>query len=486
MDYLNSHLCSVNIFLPLAFGFTILCIPSGWRKVVKYFSLASSISILLLTVFCVAQVSGTGDFELVEKFGWIQSLGADYYVGLDGPAALLFVLVAIIVVVVVVAAFDEIDRAQKYFYAILFLFETCLFGVFASIDTLLFFMFWSVAALMLFFAIGVWSKVDKIFLPSFFIIVFCFAGALVFGAILYLWAATGSFSLISWYAARLSVNQQIFLFALFAVGFAVTIPLIFFQPCGMMLLGLSTVSVYGFYRFTFSLFPVATSLLAPHVATFAVVGIIVAATLAFVQTDIKKCVSYLFTSQMGFVVLGFSSINPYGVKGALLGIFYFGLTLVLLFYLTGCFCRKRNSQKIVSFGGMGRTSPILAVFYVAAIFVSIGIPGTSNFVGLFQILLGSFQTITTQTIFSLAGFVLLAISFVYLSHRIVFGKNLSEDNFKMTDITPHEFFLVLFLCIFIFVGGVWPKSFFERIEKSGEVFVKLATRVEMIIPAGVQ
>ena len=214
------------------------------------------------------------------------------------------------------------------------------------------------------------------------------------------------------------------------------------------------------------LFPEATIDLLPILCGIAVVGIIYGALVAFAQKDLKKLVAYSSVSHLGLVMLGVLVLNIQGVQGGIYQMLNHGLSTGALFLIVGMVYERRHTKKIADFGGIAKVMPILALFFMIATLSSIGLPLLNGFVGEFLILLGAFKWDYRYSVLATTGIVLGAIYMLWAYQRVMFGPLDKPENKALKDLSLREIFVLLPISIMIFVMGIYPKPFLERIEPS--------------------
>lgn len=495
-NFINIHVLSLSIFLPLGGALAVIAMPSRWKTEIRLVSLATSLLTLALCALTFIRVKGTGEFEIKEQVQWVTSLGISYHIGIDGVSMLLMLLTAFLMPISILASWREIDKSVKAFHALMLLLETGLLGVFAALDVFLFYVFWEVVLIPMYFIVGIWGSSDRI-RAAIKLVLFTMVGSvLMLVAILYAASSAGSFDLLTWYAHHFTAREQLWLFAAFALAFAIKVPVIGVHTwlpdahteaptAGSVILAgvLLKMGAYGFFRFAMPLFPAAVAAFAPTFLVLAVVGIIVGALLAMVQPDLKRLIAYSSVSHMGFVVLGLFALDSRAVAGAVLQMINHGITTGGLFLMVGMIYFRKHTRKIADYGGSARSWPMITVFFIFMCLSSMGLPGLNNFAGEFLTLLGSFQTRTVYTAVALPGVVLVAVYLLWAVARVFFGPLKHEDERHMPDLKVREYVVLLPLVILIIMIGVWPELLLKKIWSSSDAFVKLSKRIEMIVPA---
>jgi NADH-quinone oxidoreductase subunit M len=287
------------------------------------------------------------------------------------------------------------------------------------------------------------------------------------------------------YGAMLGPNEQLWLFAAFALAFAVKVPMFPLHtwlpdahveaPTGgsVILAGvLLKLGTYGFLRFAMPLFPDALAIATPLFLALAVVGIVYGAAVAMVQPDLKKLVAYSSVSHLGFVVLGLFAANVVGIQGAIYQMLNHGLSTGALFLLVGMIYARRHTRLIEQFGGLWKPLPRWAAVFLVVMFSSVGLPGLNGFVGEFLILLGAFGANRAAAVCASAGLVLGAVYMLWMYQRVIFGPVRHEENARLHDLTAREVAVLAPVVAMIVVMGVYPRPFLRTMEPSVKALVE--------------
>jgi len=486
---------SAAIFLPAAGALVVALLPDRRAALVRSAALAISLATLALCAGIFLRVKGSGDLELNEAAAWMPSLGIRYRVAVDGSSMLLMLMTALLSVTAILASWREIGSRVKLFHALILLLECAMLGLFAAVDMFLFFVFWEAVLIPMYFIIGIWGSGDRARAALKFVIFTMSGSVLMLLAIVYAGGAAGSFDLVDWLKYRFSPTEQRWLFAAFALAFAVKVPVIGLHTwlpdahteaptAGSVLLAgvLLKMGGYGFYRVAMPLFPVAVAQYAPLMLTLAVIGIIAGALLAMVQTDLKRLIAYSSISHMGFVMLGLWALNGQAAAGAVLMMVNHGLVTGALFLIVGMLYERRHTRLIADYGGSARSLPLIAAAFMFMSLASMGLPGLNNFASEFLVLLGAFQTRTAYAAISVAGVVLTAAYLLWAIQRVFLGPLKNEDERKMPDLGLRECASLIPLAALVFIIGIWPQITLAKISRPSDAFVALSKRVEMFVP----
>ena len=428
----------------------------------------------------------------------------DYALGMDGIAMVMVLLTTFTTPLAILGSFNYIKKRQRAFYALMLLLEMGMIGVFLATDLILFYVFFELTLVPMYFIVGVWGGDRRIYAAIKFFLYTAFGSLLMLVAILYLsYQAHVQFGAASFaYADLLNLSltgqQQLYLFSAFALAFAIKVPIFPLHtwlpdahveaptPGSVILAAvLLKMGTYGFVRFLLPLFPEASQ--HPTVVTVmmvvAVIGIIYAAWVAAVQPDAKKLVAYTSVAHMGFVVLGVFALTVNGIQGGLVVMVSHGVSTGALFLLLGMLYERRHTRAIADFGGLGRVAPWLATAFVVTALASIGLPGTSGFVGEFLALLGAFETHPVLAAIASTGVIFAAYYMLPMVQRVFFNKLESAENQAVHDLTPREIWVLSPLLAAMIVIGVHPTPILNRLEPSVEAVLE---RVESVAATEVE
>lgn len=495
MAWLEGHLLSVTIFLPLAGALAVACLPARWKWEIRSASLLGSSATLLLAAAIFSRMRGTGDFEMAEVAAWIPSLGVRYHLGVDGVSAALMLLVALLVPPSLLISWREIDHRVKAFHLLLLLLETGMLGALAALDAVLFFIFWEAALIPMAFLIGVWGGTGRARASLAFLLFGLVGSALLLAAILGAGGQAGSFDVLAWYAHRFHPVQQLWLFAGFAAAFGIATPFLGLHSwlpdavaeapaaVGLLLVGaFLKMGTYGLWRFAMPAFPLAVAGFLQALLVLAVLGIVVGALLAMVQPDLKRLVAYASVSHLGFVLLGLAALEPQAAAGAVVQMVAHGLTAGMLVLVIGMLSARRGAGRIEAYGGTAREAPLLSLALIFAALAAAGLPGLANFSGEFLVLLGAFQTRTAFGAAAIAGAALGAAALLWAVVRVVSGPSIAGGERRLPDLTFREGLSIVPLIALAVLIGVWPQGMLAKLWRPAESLVKLSTRVEMFTP----
>ena len=484
-------------FLPALGALLLLLVPSAKVGMVRGFTFLITILTFLASLpLFTAFHTGQRGMQFVEKAPWVQNLGIQYYLGVDGVSVLLILLTTLLSAVAVLSSFSAITEKVKTYMALLLVLETGMIGVFAALDLVLFYMFWEVVLIPMYLLIGVWGGPRRVYAAVKFILYTVVGSLLMLVGILYLYfayhAAFGeyTFDLIKLYDTPLARSAQLWLFGAFALAFAIKVPMFPFHTwlpdahveaptAGSVILAgvLLKMGTYGFFRFAMPLFPEGALAFAPWLIALSVIGIIYGALVAMVQTDVKKLVAYSSVSHLGFVMLGLFALNMQGIQGSVLQMINHGLSTGALFLAVGILYERRHTREISEFGGISEVMPWFAAMFLIVSLSSLGLPGLNGFIGEFLILLGAFKMDPWVAGIAATGVILGAVYLLWMFQRVMFGPVTNEKNRALPDLTRREFWVLAPVIFFIVWIGVYPNTFLRFLDMpSAELIERMSSR----------
>ncbi len=489
-----SHYLSLLLFLPLVGALLVLCVPKRNVDAVRW--LANGVSLagfLLATPLWFSYNPKSPDFQFVERARWIPSIGAEYFLGVDGISTLLILLTTLMGFIAILSSWSAItERVKEYYFALLVL-QTGMLGAFMSLDFLLFFLFWEVMLVPMYFLIGIWGSSNRLYSAIKFFLYTLAGSVVMLLGILALYfhnhSVTGIYTFDIVQLQRLSIpfNLQWWIFLAFFFGFAIKVPMFPFHTwlpdahtdaptAGSVILAavLLKMGTYGFLRFSLPILPEATRHFVPFIAALSIVGIVYGALVALAQKDWKRLVAYSSVSHMAMVMLGMFALNPAGIAGSVIQQINHGISTGALFLLVGVVYERRHTREIAEYGGLSRVMPAFAGVFLVMTMSSIGLPTLNGFIGEFLILQGVFTKSWVWAAFAASGIVLGAAYMLSLYQRTMFGAVANEKNQSLPDLSVREwatFMPLIGLAVWI---GLYPAPFLDRINLS---VLKVAARV---------
>jgi NADH-quinone oxidoreductase subunit M len=480
---------SLIIWLPTLAALLIAFLPRTWVRLIQALAVGAGAAsaVLSLRVFLegLANTEALARFQLVRALPWLESLGIQYKVGVDGLSISMMLLTGLVSLAALWMSVS-IDKRQKEYFVLCLLAITGVYGVFASIDLFFFIIFYELASIPMYFLVGIWGS-DKIGsgrpiyrerAATKLLLYLQLGGGLVLLGILALYFATGAktFDLdVLLQTARLSAEHQKVIFLLFFFGFAIEaglVPLHTWLPEGhssaptplsMLLAGvLLKMGGYGILRFCLQLTPAASAAFLPAFAILGVVNILYGGLCALRQSDVKVMIAYSSVSHMGMFYLGIgccaasAPFNGYGVLGAQFQLFSHGVITALLFAVAGAVYNKTHSRDLRAWGGLGARTPIYTFFYVMAAMGSLGLPGMTGFWAEFMVLFGTWGSKGWMLAVLAVPGLLITTMFLLRSVQYGFFGPLNPDHVHVKDADWWEVVAFLTLATASLGFGVFP------------------------------
>ncbi len=499
MDFFHAHILTIVTFFPLAGMIVLLFFGSENKNLIRLWANAVGIAGFAISIplWLRFDFDKADQFQFVEHYKWIQALGADYHVGIDGISLLLILLTTLLGPLAILSSWSAIEIRTKEYYAFLLMLQTGMLGVFISLDFFMFYVFWEVMLVPMYFLIGVWGGARKLYAAIKFFLYTLVGSVLLLLGILALYfiypsiaavhpevsaqfGTVPTFNILAFHAISpyLLQNFQEWIFLAFFIGFAIKVPMFPFHTwlpdahveaptAGSVILAgvLLKMGTYGFLRFSLPIVPEGVKHYVPMVAALSIIAIVYGALVAMMQPDMKKLVAYSSVSHMGFVMLGMFALNPNGLNGSIIQQINHGISTGALFLIVGMIYERRHTREIAQFGGLSSVMPQFATVFLIMTMSSIGLPLLNGFIGEFTIMQGAFQRNIWWAVFGGSGIVLGAAYMLWLYQRTMFGKLENPANEKLQDMNLREWATMIPLIIVAFWIGLYPAPFFRALDK---------------------
>jgi NADH-quinone oxidoreductase subunit M len=287
---------------------------------------------------------------------------------------------------------------------------------------------------------------------------------------------SGNIELIS----DFTFDQQIelILFLCFFASFAVKVPMFPFHTwlpdahvqaptSGSVILAgvLLKLGAYGFIRLSLPFFEYASIYFQPMIFALSCVAIVYTSIVALRQLDMKKMIAYSSVAHMGFVTIGIFTLTQDGINGAYFQMISHGIVSAALFLIVGVVYERHHTRMISDYSGVTNVMPKYSFFFMIFMLSSVGLPGTSGFVGEFLVIMSTISVSVYLTFFTAIG-VILGASYMLLLYKNVNFGDLKTDIKQLADLTNIEIFYFSCLAFLTMLLGIYPKLLFEMINKS--------------------
>ncbi|MET3106571.1 NADH-quinone oxidoreductase subunit M [Oxalobacteraceae bacterium GrIS 2.11] len=477
----TSILLSLAIWLPIAFGVLVIAVGRDDNPgLVRIVSLIGAIASFVVTLPLIGNFDNAAHgMQFVEQLSWISRYNVNYFLGIDGIALWLVILTAFITIIVVIAAWVVIEKRVAQYMGAFLILSGLMIGVFCALDGLLFYVFFEATLIPMYIIIGVWGGANRVYASFKFFLYTLLGSLLTLVAIIYLYTASGSFSILDWHNLKLTLHQQIFIFLAFLMAFAVKVPMwpvhtwlpdahVEAPTGGSVVLAaiMLKLGAYGFLRFSLPIAPDASHYLAPMMITLSLIAVIYIGLVALVQTDMKKLVAYSSIAHMGFVTLGFFVFNDMAVQGGLVQMISHGFVSGAMFLCIGVLYDRMHTRQIADYGGVVNTMPKFAALFLLFSMANCGLPATSGFVGEFMVILGAVRFNFWIGLLAATALIFGAAYSLWMVKRVIFGAVNNKHVAELTDLSSREFFMLGVLAIAVLAMGLYPEPITAAMQTS--------------------
>lgn len=501
MEAPNNIILPALILIPFIAGFICWLVDKLDQHLPRYIAMIGMLVTLVLTI--VLWQTGTYNYELGGatpswaaefKLPWIQTLGINIHLAVDGLSLLMVGLTALLGVLAVGCSWGEIQKNVGFFHLNLLWSLGGVIGVFLAIDLFLFFFFWEMMLVPIYFLIALWGHKgaegkSRVYAANKFFIYTQVAGLVMLIGILGLvtvgYTMTGEIRFDYNYLlgvantldAQAPAVAYAFMICLF-IGFAVKLPV--FPLHGWLpdahaqaptagsvdLAGiLIKTAAYGLLRFVIPFFPAASAQFADFAIILGLIGIFYGAWCAFQQTDMKRLLAYTSISHMGFVLLAIYAGNILTFQGLMIMMLAHGISSAALFIMCGQVYERVHTRDMRLMGGMRGQFPYLAFFLMFFVAALVGIPGLGNFIGEFLILMGAYAKFPAFTILAAISLVFAGLYGLILIHKALFGvpNEAQQQHYTnpLKDLNAREIALLLICAFGLLWLGLYPQSFLD-------------------------
>jgi NADH-quinone oxidoreductase subunit M len=484
---MDKHLLSIVLFTPLAGMLVLLFLPGSNKTLIRVWANISALAGFLVSLLLVFRFDkNVAGFQMVEKADWIPSLGVKYMLGIDGISLLLVMLTTLIGFIAILSSWSAVEDRLKEYYAMFLLQQAGMIGVFLALDFFLFYVFWELVLVPMYFIIGVWGGPRRLYAAIKFFLYTLAGSLLMLLGILTLYFqhfqqfGFYTFEISDLMKLNLPLGVQQWVFWAFFLGFAIKVPMFPFHTwlpdahveaptAGSVVLAsvLLKMGTYGFLRFSLPLLPDAsvTPMIVQTLAVLSIIGILYGALVSLMQKDWKKLVAYSSVSHLGFCTLGIFALNPNGIAGSVIQQVNHGISTGMLFLIVGVVYERRHTRDIKEYGGLAHVMPLYAIVFAFAMLSSAGLPLLNGFVGEFTILQGAFEANRIWAACAVLGIIFGAAYLLWLYQRTMLGPITNEKNRGLRDLNLREVVVFLPLIAWAIWIGVYPKPYFDILEK---------------------
>jgi NADH-quinone oxidoreductase subunit M len=419
---------------------------------------------------------GGAQWQFVEKVPLFA--GFSWALGIDGIALLLIVLSVFLMPICIGASWNAIEKRVGEYMAAFLLMETLMIGVFAAQDLFLFYIMFEAGLIPMYLIIGIWGGADRIYASYKFFLYTLLGSVVMLIAMLWMAHYAGTTDIPTLMSTDFPVAAQKWLWLAFFASFAVKMPMwpvhtwlpdahVQAPTAGSVILAgvLLKMGGYGFIRFSLPMFPEASAEFAWLIFWLSMIAVVYTSLVALVQHDMKKLIAYSSVAHMAIVTIGLFAFNKQGLEGSMMVMLGHGLVSGALFLCVGVIYDRLHTREIDRYGGLSINMPKYALFFMVFTMASVGLPGTSNFIGEFLSLAGIYQLSSWVALVATTGIILGAAYMLYLYRRVAFGDQKNADAAAMPDLDGREWLMLGALAAAVMWMGVYPNSFLAPIHK---------------------
>ncbi|PKP95645.1 MAG: NADH-quinone oxidoreductase subunit M [Alphaproteobacteria bacterium HGW-Alphaproteobacteria-14] len=459
---------SLMMLVPLAGA--LVCLVAG-AATARWIALGTTLVTFVLGVLLWSNFqTGGAQWQFTERAELFA--GFSWALGIDGIALMLIMLSVFLMPICILASWDAIQKRVGEYMAAFLLMEVLMIGTFSAQDLFLFYIFFEAGLIPMYLIIGVWGGDNRIYASYKFFLYTLLGSVLMLIAMFWMVAEAGTSDIPTLMQYDFPPGAQTWLWLAFFASFAVKVPMWPFHTwlpdahvqaptAGSVILAgvLLKLGTYGFVRFSLPMFPEASAQFAWLVFALSMIAVVYTSLVALVQSDMKKLIAYSSVAHMAIVTVGLFAFNVQGLEGAMIVMLSHGLVSAALFLCVGVIYDRLHTREIARYGGLAINMPYYALFFLLFTMASIGLPGTSGFVGEFLALAGIYQASSLVALVATTGIILGAAYMLYLYRRVAFGGQVNEDAAAMRDISVREWAFLAPIAASVLWMGVYPESF---------------------------
>ena len=439
-----------------------------------------ALSLVALAIFKAAPASK----QLILDCTWVESLGINFAVSLDGMSLLLVLLTTFLTPLIILSSFNNEYEKPNVFYGLILLMQMALVGVFMANDGFLFYVFWELALIPIYFICLLWGGENRAKITFKFFVYTLFGSLFMLIALVFLYQHSGmqtgikSWAINDLYEAGrgLTATQQGYVFWAIFLAFAIKMPVFPFhtwQPNtyvnaptqGTMLLSgiMLKMGTFGMIKWLLPVVPLGVQQYGHVAMILAIIGIIYASCIAIVQTDFKRLIAYSSIAHVGLIAAGILAWNQQGVQGALIQMVSHGINVVGLFLIADILLRNAGTRDSAKLGGIRNINPQFAVLFLIVLLGSVALPLTNGFVGEFLLITGVYQYSAWLAVF--AGLtVILGAVYMLRSYQAIMLGEANELTKKFLALTSSDKAILIIISAAVIALGVYPQPLTELAE----------------------
>lgn len=469
------------ILLPLISSVILFLIKD--KQKARTTSVILSFITLLIGIYALINYNKSFTVNYLSTIPWLQALGISFSFGLNGLSLVLVMLTVIIVPLILLTTGSSKPGYPSAFYALVLMMEAALIGVFSSMDGLLFYVFWELTLIPIYFICGLWGGENRVRITMKFFIYTMLGSLFMLIALIWLYLKTPyphSFALSALIKVNNSYAEQIGIFTAFFLAFAIKTPLFplhSWQPdtyttapsAGSMLLAglMAKMGLYGFIRLLLPVCKPIVALFAPYFIPLTLIGLIYASVIAIQQNEIKRLIAYSSLAHVSLMACVLFTLNYDALQGSIYQMLSHGFNVVGLFFAANIIYDRTKTTTISDLGGIAKSAPYFAVFFMIVMLGSVALPLTNGFVGEFLMLLGLAQYSLVVSFVAGLTIILSAVYMFWMYQKTMYGEP-NSLTLQFKDLTAKEMAVAIPITVFIIGMGIYPKPIFEIIKPAIE------------------
>jgi len=445
----------------------------GMIQAAQAIALITSLATFLVSLLILRDFdpSNTG-FQFVEKYTWIPSFHIAYIKGIDGISVWFVLISTFLTPICLLSAIGGVKKRVKEFMIALLVLETMMIGMFTALDFVLFYLFFEGVLIPMFLIIGIWGGEKRTYAAYKFFLYTFLGSVVMLVAIFAMVLHVGTTDMTAMFDGKFSRPMSLLLWLAFFASFAVKTPMWPFHTwlpyahveaptAGSVILAgvLLKMGGYGFIRISLQMLPDASTYFAPLMMGLSIIAIVYTSLVALAQTDMKKLIAYSSVAHMGFVTLGIFSFNQQGLDGAMMVMLSHTIIASALFLCVGVVYDRLHTREIARYGGMATNMPHYAFVFMIFMLGSIGLPGTSGFIGEFLSMQGAYLANSIYAFVAATGIILGAAYMLWLYRRLFYGALEKADVKVMLDLNIREYIMFVPLLALVVWMGIYPTYF---------------------------
>ena len=490
MNAADIPVLSIMLAIPVVASAICLFVRAELARIIALS--ATLLNLLLGVVLWINYDPAGAQWQFTESATLFGPIG--WRLGIDGISLTLIMLSVFLMPICIGASWVSIQKRVGEYMAAFLLMETLMIGVFAAQDLLLFYIFFEAGLIPMYLIIGIWGGQDRIYASYKFFLYTLLGSLVMLIAMLWMIQFAGTADIPTLLNTDFPAEAQKWLWFAFFASFAVKMPMwpvhtwlpdahVQAPTAGSVILAgvLLKMGGYGFLRFSLPMFPEASADFIPLVFGLSMVAVVYTSLVALVQQDMKKLIAYSSVAHMAIVTVGLFTFNQQGIEGAIIVMLSHGLVSGALFLCVGVIYDRLHTREISRYGGLSVNMPKYALLFMLFTMASVGLPGTSGFIGEFLSLAGAYKVSTWATFIATTGIILGAGYMLYLYRRIAFGPQVNADAAAMSDVNGREMWLLAPIAVVVLWMGVYPETFLAPIRRDVATIV---ARIERAAPVG--